>query len=301
MLGNPTVAELSDQLKDNPSAGSDNTVVEIQSGDTEGPLFLVHSVDGELISWRSLVQHLKTGKAIYGLQPPERQDAIESFLDLKVMVQHYVQSIQNLNCKDPLNILGYSYGGKVALEIAQQLQSIGRKIGILAIVDTAPGVQRARSVNSAFRFLFYFARNLPFWLYYDALKAEPKDLLVRGQRKLRTIKKWIKHLLRADSNGNFELDLDDIFEEVDLNERKRPMSEICFEAWKRYSASSYPGRVTLFRSRACPFYHTLDPDLGWSEIALGGVDIRVIPGHHLSIMQEPYVHYLAKELRAALD
>jgi thioesterase domain-containing protein len=200
-----------------------------------------------------------------------------------------------------LNIIGWSYGGKVALEIAQQLQASGRKVGLLAIVDTAPGVQRRRSINNTFRFLFYFARNLPFWLYYDALKTKPEDLLVRVKRKLRTIQRRIKYLLSAGSEGSFELDLEDIFEEVNLDVCKRSMIEICFQAWKKYKASSYPGRVTLFRSRACPLYHSLDPDLGWSQIALGGVDIKVIPGHHLSIMHEPYVQSLAKELRAALE
>jgi amino acid adenylation domain-containing protein len=300
MLGNPTVAQLSDMLKDNASARCSNTVVEIQAGDTEGPLLLVHTADGELLIWRSLVQHLGTEKAIYGLRPSEQDDARESFSDLRIMVRHYVRCIHDLNCKDPLNIIGWSYGGKVALEIARQLRESGRKIGLLAIVDTPPGVKSRRTINNSFRYVVNFARNFPFWLYYDALKTDPGDLWIRVQRKLRAVKMRIKYLLTPGSDGNFELDLEDIFEEVHFDERNRPMSEICLQAWKRYNPSRYPGRVMLFRSRARPLYHSLDPDLGWSQIALGGVDIKIIPGHHLSMMHEPYVQYLAKELRAAL-
>jgi thioesterase domain-containing protein len=42
-----------------------------------------------------------------------------------------------------------------------------------------------------------------------------------------------------------------------------------------------------------------DQDLGWKTAAGGGLDVRIIPGAHLTILKEPYVQQLAKEIRAA--
>ncbi len=62
----------------------------------------------------------------------------------------------------------------------------------------------------------------------------------------------------------------------------------------------YPGRLTLFRAQEQPHPETDQDDLGWSEFALGGVDVRVVPGDHLTMIHEPHVQILAKEIEACL-
>jgi thioesterase domain-containing protein len=42
-------------------------------------------------------------------------------------------------------------------------------------------------------------------------------------------------------------------------------------------------------------------DLGWSDWAEGGVDVKSVPGHHASIVEEPSVRTLADHLRNAID
>jgi thioesterase domain-containing protein len=97
------------------------------------------------------------------------------------------------------------------------------------------------------------------------------------------------------------MDLEDIFEEGDFDEEERRIIEIHLRAWQNYTVYPYPGRLLLICSRTRPLFHSLEPDLGWSRIALGGVDKRVIPGHHLSILEEPYIQYLAMEVEEALE
>jgi thioesterase domain-containing protein len=41
--------------------------------------------------------------------------------------------------------------------------------------------------------------------------------------------------------------------------------------------------------------------LGWDELAEGGVQVRVVPGDHLSMITEPFVRHLAKALSDELD
>jgi thioesterase domain-containing protein len=47
--------------------------------------------------------------------------------------------------------------------------------------------------------------------------------------------------------------------------------------------------------------HSLEPDLGWTRVAQGGVELYHIPGHHWSIMNPPIVKTLARHLRECLE
>jgi hypothetical protein len=47
-----------------------------------------------------------------------------------------------------------------------------------------------------------------------------------------------------------------------------------------------------------------DPELGWGELARGGIATYAVPGHHdnnRDAMREPHVAYVAERLRAYLD
>ncbi len=67
-----------------------------------------------------------------------------------------------------------------------------------------------------------------------------------------------------------------------------------------YVPQPYPGRVTLFRTRVHPFFCSYDPAFGWTELARDGVTVKIIPGGHESILEEPNVQVLARELTACL-
>jgi hypothetical protein len=61
----------------------------------------------------------------------------------------------------------------------------------------------------------------------------------------------------------------------------------------------YPERVTLFR--AIENIGFIDPDLGWSELAPGGLEIHDVPGDSFSMLQEPHVQALGEKLRDCID
>ena len=61
----------------------------------------------------------------------------------------------------------------------------------------------------------------------------------------------------------------------------------------------YPDRVTLFR--AIDNIGFIDPDLGWSELAPGGLEIHDVPGDTFSMLEEPHIQVLAEKLRDCID
>jgi thioesterase domain-containing protein len=86
-----------------------------------------------------------------------------------------------------------------------------------------------------------------------------------------------------------------------LPENHRRVSEALFDALSGYEARSYSGRVTLFRTRAQPVFRALGRDKGWKELAASGVDVRIVPGNHLNMYDEPHVQVLAREVKACLE
>jgi len=72
-----------------------------------------------------------------------------------------------------------------------------------------------------------------------------------------------------------------------------------------YVPNLYNGVVTLYRARNRSIndvvFGSLNPEMGWGDLALGGVDVRLVDGFHRNIHLTPYVQSLASELNQSLN
>src|SRR5271165_2360824 len=76
-------------------------------------------------------------------------------------------------------------------------------------------------------------------------------------------------------------------------------------AYLAYRPLPYRGKVTLFRRLDQDSAYEVDQDLGWSAVALGGVEVHYVPGIHDTIFADGNVSYLAEKvddcIRSALS
>ncbi len=81
---------------------------------------------------------------------------------------------------------------------------------------------------------------------------------------------------------------------VPLDVREDWLIAAFLRAARRYNLAPYSGRLCVVRARdgetASP---DLPPDLGWGELAAGGLSVYEVPGGHHSLMQEPNVQVLS--------
>ena len=68
-------------------------------------------------------------------------------------------------------------------------------------------------------------------------------------------------------------------------------------AIQAYHPRPYDGPVTVFKADRSPG----PDDMGWSKLVTGPLDIRVLPGDHYSLIKDPEVVLLVKELSASID
>ena len=81
----------------------------------------------------------------------------------------------------------------------------------------------------------------------------------------------------------------------------KDVQEASYFASRKYSPAPYRGKVTLFRAEVRPVVDATAADMGWSRLALGGVEIREVPGDHVDMLLRPKVGLLADQLRECID
>ncbi|WP_029115226.1 non-ribosomal peptide synthase/polyketide synthase [Mycobacterium sp. URHB0044] len=136
-----TVADLDARLTTDHADAADGLapLLPLRPSGTEPPLFCVHPASG--LSWQfaSLKRHLPERIPLYGLQSPlfcggRLPDTIAE------LASGYADTIVDVAPSGPIRLLGWSFGGSVALLIAQELVRRGREVTFVGMLDARTDV-----------------------------------------------------------------------------------------------------------------------------------------------------------------
>ncbi|MGX2997525.1 amino acid adenylation domain-containing protein [Streptomyces sp. JNUCC 64] len=106
------------------------------------PLFCVHPAAGIAWSYAGLTGALGTDRPVYGLQARGLDGSQVLPGSIAEMAADYVARIREVRPHGPYHLLGWSFGGLVAHEMAVQLQRAGERVGLLAVLDAVPSGRR---------------------------------------------------------------------------------------------------------------------------------------------------------------
>ncbi|MBD2410736.1 amino acid adenylation domain-containing protein [Nostoc calcicola FACHB-3891] len=267
------------------SKSSRSSLVKIQPNGSKPPFFCIHGLGGEVLCFRELALHLGSNQPFYGLQPQERDGEEPFHTRIEDMAAHYIQEIQTLQPNGPYFLGGYSFGGIVAFEMAQQLQEQGEQVGILVMIDSCrPGYSwRASFLKRVFLHLNNVVQQGPNYIWQKALQWSY----------------WRKQHLQNAYNRYLE----DVLN-LPVTDKHLKIIDANTQAISKYIFSSYQGQIILLRpedqSRDEATGTQYDPQFGWGDLVGGGVDVHYVPGSHLSLLSEPHVQVLAETLRNCL-
>jgi thioesterase domain-containing protein/acyl carrier protein len=299
LLRGATVADLARILSRQTQLPAWSSLVELQPQGPCPAFFCIHPVGGEVLCYANLASRLASDFPFWGVRAAGGAGAGAPPRTIPEMAARYLEEIRTLQPEGPYYLGGYSFGGSVAFEMAQQLTARGERVGLLAIVDHSPPPVR---YGAAWKRSFFleFTGNALFWLWEDLLHTRPDELLARARRKARALGRTVGRLLGRPARSEAATEVEELFDVARLPEHFRTMMEEHYRALRAYVPGVYPGRVTLFRARVRPLFRLHGPDLGWGPFARGGVEVIVIPGNHETILKEPHVRALAARLRARL-
>jgi len=257
------------------------------------PLFCVHPAAGSPGVYLALAGHLGADQPVYGFQAPGLL-AGAPLARVEALAAHYVDAMQRVQPHGPYQLLGWSFGAVVVCEMARQLEQRGQQLALLALVDG--GALEPALIRERRRWFAAFAEGAR---VFGVLAATPWP---RNYRELRHAGTWVgmslpesgRELLRPARLGRFA----------------RDVSRTLRVAWSAYAAerrhvqaprAPWPGRAVLFRAGDIAEHDDLLL-ASVTAFARAGVDVRRLPGDHMSVVMNPeHVVELARQLRLDLD
>jgi len=290
LFRNPTVAEIAALVERTAPivAPAADAMITLRSG-PETPLFIVPGVLAAPYYLNALAERLGPARGLYTFQAPGLDGGLP-LERIEDQAAYYLRSVRHTQPQGPYQIVGHSYGGYVAYEMARQLMQAGERVGLLVLLDTV--VVRSRleafqiddiALDSIVRALY--ALYEPHLESYAALCERPlRERLERVMERLR------ERRLIADG-----VSIDGILRVFKTN----------FKAMADYQPQRYMGVLTLVRSEGGFPEEFLehesgeslaDPALGWTTLCEHPIQVLEISGDHLQMMNPPHIDHLAETL-----
>jgi acetoacetyl-CoA synthetase len=111
--------------------------LQVKAGNEKPPIFITHGLCGT-VQFFKLAKHIRTGHPIYGIQAKGINGSEEPFDRVEDMAEYYLNALEESHPDDRYILIGYSFGGLVALEVAQRLAAKGRPVALLVLLDAFP-------------------------------------------------------------------------------------------------------------------------------------------------------------------
>jgi amino acid adenylation domain-containing protein len=280
----PTVRDLARVIR---KEASPSILVPIRPHGKSAPIFIVQSY----LLYNAMLEIVEPDRPIFGLrelgdEPMSMEDRARKFAD----------EIRSIHSTGPLYLAGWCAAGPLTVEIARQLHESGREVGLVALFDAErPGFTLPKGFGP---------RTSRLWR---------KTVFHLGRIQRIPRKEKVAYITQALAR-NWDWAVESYYTanyRTMMWMQKRfglSLSEAAFNnvfasrsALGDQSVRPYPGKLNLFRAADVPNFAEMDATLGWSQIALGGVEVNFVPGDHVSMFKAPYVRSLAQRVQQELQ
>ncbi len=267
------------------SSGEREYLVTIQAGHPEAvPFFCVHGAGGNVLNFRDLAVRIGKEQPFFGLQARGVDGRQEPHEKIEEMAEAYLREVRAAFPHGPYLLGGYSGGGVVAFEMAQQLESVGEHVGLLAFLDTfRPGI-----------------------VDEDGIRGRTANLSRLIDRGPGYVVEWAKRRFEFEKWRRTRRRMDDLIrkgEPLPIEMREIHMTAAYHRAAEGYEILLLNSvGISLFTAETrAPEHERIGEDLGWRPFAKAGMEIHFVSGDHDSLMREPNVGALASKLRQSIQ
>ena len=251
--------------------GMHSLLVPLQPNGKRTPLFMIHPPGGIVVCYQAMSRLMPNDQPLYGIRARGlfgNEDLPET---LSAMANEYVDAIRSVQPSGPYLIGGWSLGGVIAFEVAQQLTATGDTVEQLIMLDTTvPSEEDDESGRE-------YGIEMTFGELADLPADEQLPYLFEHARKV----------------GVVDNETPDTLIVQILEDLKRLFHHHVTLA-NDYSLQSYAGTITMFRPDDAPVEVEISPDRGWKSFA--NVVVESVPGQHHSMVKRPHVDVLAEKL-----
>ncbi|MBI6946015.1 non-ribosomal peptide synthase/polyketide synthase [Pseudomonas koreensis] len=302
LFQHPSIESAAALLSQGEALSQPDGLVVVRGGTRGTPLFLLHEFSGRDVYFPTLAQHIGGEFPIYGLPGvPLGQAQLRT---LECMAQRMVGIIRAVQPHGPYRLAGWSFGGVLAHEVAQQLLGLDEPVDFIGMLDSyAPNP---------------LAQDKAMW---SGEGLDKRQLL--GHCRGRSL------MLGAESEAALaavqtlethveQLDFPELFQRCQAQQLTDPelATVSAADAWHyfdreaahrlalahyRVSPASQP--IHLFRAQELMDGQSLpSPTRGWEErFDIGLLRCIDIPGDHRTMMKHPHIQALGQAITGALE
>ena len=293
LFHSPTIAQFANILRGEKWPGPWSSLVPGQTNGSKLPFFWIHGDNSIAL----LPRYLGPDQPLYGLEHQSQDGKPARYTRIETIAAHYLEEIRVVQPRGPYFLGGYSVGGIVAFEAAQQLTKQGEEVAFLFLLDSHfPGIDIPIPRNESFRTkVRRHFRNIALLGYEEKLTY----VLARAKER-------IKFSFNQTAIGIREL-LKKAVCRVYL-EMGHPLPPhlrgfyifhlIYRQAWCNYTPKPYSGRAIYIKAEN----RRSDFAFHWDRLMAGRLEVHEVPGcNHWEIMKEPNVHFWAEKLKTCLS
>jgi acetoacetyl-CoA synthetase len=249
-------------------------LVLMRPGSDPQPLFLVHSLWGDVLGLRDLTTAMKGGTPVYGLRVENDINTSWSGITVEGLAASYLGVIQAKQPLPPYRIAGHSFGALVAFEMARQLSELDAEVEWLGMID---GELNTACLPPLRRWGHRLA--LPYHLTRAAAE--------HPGRALRAIARTPLAKIRPNPRGSV-LTPEALPEQVpdwmsDAAPYYQHMALSFMAAADAFRPRPYPGPMTYFVPQVRRFHLYADPVPVWKRVAPNDFELVPVPGPHIGM------------------
>ncbi len=276
----PTIAQMALFVREKTKDKS--VSIPLQRGKNEQALFFLPPVSGQSNCYQKLAQKIETEQAIYALQTPALDDPKLLGQSISEMAKTYLSALFSLQATGPYHLVGWSMGGAIAWEMAQQLQQAGKTVANLILLDTPSKLKEQDStMPSETIHLLALAENNGIPLTAEELQNIPPA-------------KQIDYLIEKAQNSGM------LSPDADLSALRHFFNvyQANSKAVRAYKFKPYIGDVIFLGASEDTNYRLIKE---WEKLVQGKLTVELVGGSHNKMILEPTVSRIAKAMNTVLS
>lgn len=240
------------------------------SGKCSEKLFMVPGLEADPDELNSIVSAFAGPQEVFALAPILESTSADADVTVERIAERMVAALLDAYPSPTYRLAGYSFGGLIALEVAQQLRAAGRSVAALFLIDAVYDER-------------FWARGI--WLVALARRTRTQVLRIIRMRPDRAIvetrqrgARLVRRLARRRAEHGTAVSSMAPDDSSVVAERARV-------ALASYRPRFYPGSLTLIVPSIDSHFGCDTADL-WTDLA-EHVEIQRVHGDHLTMAQEP--------------
>ncbi|TQV85988.1 non-ribosomal peptide synthetase [Aliikangiella coralliicola] len=281
----PNIAGLANLIL-NKNTSAFDVLVPIQTQGERPAVFAVPGADGGVLPFHPLSQNLGEEQPFYGLQSVGLDGQKKPLDSVEKIVKANIEAMKTVQSSGPYHLIGYSYGGAVAFEMARILLEQGETVASLTILDAVAPLENKHLMAADEVVMLFEVCTTVASLYgvNSAVDIEQLRLLPEETRQ-----EYVVDVLKS---YGLDLTVDQfnifygVFKANDLAYRTYQAAEISKEI-----------DVSLFRAIESETGKSVDSDdYGWNQLLSNSIRVVDVNADHFSMLDKDHVHEIAEKI-----